>query len=126
MDAIENNISAGIYLFKVNNGNTRTMCEICSKLTKTSERRHGHLQGSRSPRLSTIVCAYFFLYFSNNYPFINTTGKETLVILFLVFLFNSTILSDFPCCNVELLYFFRISETFLLTIYNFVSLYLPR
>ena len=30
-----------IYMFKVNNGNTRTMCEICSKLTiKTTERRH--------------------------------------------------------------------------------------
>ena len=28
----------GIYLLKVNNGNTRTMCKICSKLTiKTSE-----------------------------------------------------------------------------------------
>ena len=23
----------GIYLFKVNNGNTRTVCKICSKLT---------------------------------------------------------------------------------------------
>ena len=32
---------AGIYLFKVNNKNTRTRCEICSKLTiKTPERRH--------------------------------------------------------------------------------------
>ena len=31
----------GIYLFKVNDGYTRTMCEICSKLTiKTPERRH--------------------------------------------------------------------------------------
>ena len=31
----------GCYLFKVNNGNTRTMCEICSKLSiKTPERRH--------------------------------------------------------------------------------------
>ena len=30
--------STGIYLFKVNNGNTKTMCEICSKLTiKTPE-----------------------------------------------------------------------------------------
>ena len=29
------NISlVGIYLFKVNNGNTRTICEICLKLTK--------------------------------------------------------------------------------------------
>ena len=25
---------ASIYLFNVNNGNTRTMCEICSKLTR--------------------------------------------------------------------------------------------
>ena len=31
----------GIYLLKVNNRNTRTRCEICSKLTiKTPERRH--------------------------------------------------------------------------------------
>ena len=31
----------GNYLFKVNNKNTRTKCEICSKLTmKTPERRH--------------------------------------------------------------------------------------
>ena len=31
----------GIYLFKVNNRNTRARCEICSKLTiKTPERRH--------------------------------------------------------------------------------------
>ena len=30
----------GIYLFKVNNRNTRARCEICSKLTvKTPERR---------------------------------------------------------------------------------------
>ena len=34
-------IPAGIYLLKVNNRNTRTRCEICSKLTiKTPERRH--------------------------------------------------------------------------------------
>ena len=30
---------ADIYLFKVNNGNTSTMCEICSKITiKATER----------------------------------------------------------------------------------------
>ena len=35
------NYPAGIYLLKVNNRNTRTRCEICSKLTiKTLERRH--------------------------------------------------------------------------------------
>ena len=32
---------AGIYLVKVNNRNTRTRCDVCSKLTiKTLERRH--------------------------------------------------------------------------------------
>ena len=32
---------AGNYMFKVNNRNTRTRCEICSKLTiKTPERRN--------------------------------------------------------------------------------------
>ena len=36
-----NTVPAGIYLLKVNNRNTRTRCEICSKLTiKTPERRH--------------------------------------------------------------------------------------
>ena len=34
------NIPGGNYMFKVNNRNTRTRCEICSKLTiKTAERR---------------------------------------------------------------------------------------
>ena len=37
---------AGIYLFKVNNRNTRTRCEICSKLTiNTPERRHWRRSG---------------------------------------------------------------------------------
>ena len=32
---------SNIYLFKVNNENTRKRCEICSKLiAKTTERRH--------------------------------------------------------------------------------------
>ena len=35
------NNPANIYLFKVNNKNTRERCEICSKLTiKTPVRRH--------------------------------------------------------------------------------------
>ena len=34
-------IPAGIYFFKINNGNTRTLCEICSKLTiKTPKQRY--------------------------------------------------------------------------------------
>ena len=37
---------AGIYLFKVNDGDTRTICEICSQLTmKISERRHWRRSG---------------------------------------------------------------------------------
>ena len=37
---------AGIYLLKVNNGNPRKMCEICSKLTiKTPEQRHWRSSG---------------------------------------------------------------------------------
>ena len=36
--------SAGTYLLKVNNRNTRTRCEICSKLTiKVPERRRGRI-----------------------------------------------------------------------------------
>ena len=41
-----NYIPAGIYLFKVNNRNTRTRCEICSKLTiNTPERRQWRRSG---------------------------------------------------------------------------------
>ena len=32
-------LPAGAYLFKVNNGNTRTMCEICSNLTITTREK---------------------------------------------------------------------------------------
>ena len=33
--------TACIYMFKINKGNTRTMCKMCSKLTiKTLKRRH--------------------------------------------------------------------------------------
>ena len=40
------NIPAGIYLLKVNNRNTRTRCEICSKLTiNTPERRYWRRSG---------------------------------------------------------------------------------
>ena len=38
-----NPFPVGVYLFKVNNRNTRTRCEICSKLTvKTPERRQAN------------------------------------------------------------------------------------
>ena len=34
---------AGIYLFKVNNGNTRAMCKICSKIAIKTPGRHRNL-----------------------------------------------------------------------------------
>ena len=40
------NTRAGKYLFKVNNRNTKSSSEICSKLTTdVPERRHWHLSG---------------------------------------------------------------------------------
>ena len=42
----KNTIPAGNYMFGVNNRNTRTMCEICSKLTiKITEQRHRRCSG---------------------------------------------------------------------------------
>ena len=43
---LKNRISAGNYMFKVNNKNSRTRCKICSKLTiKTPEQRHWFCSG---------------------------------------------------------------------------------
>ena len=48
---------AGIYLFKVNNRNTRTTCEICPKLTiKTSDRRN--IPCAKTPLLPTNLCIF--------------------------------------------------------------------
>ena len=38
--AILYSFSVGIYMFKINNRNTGTMCEICSKLTTKIPKRH--------------------------------------------------------------------------------------
>ena len=38
-------ILAGIYFFKVNNGNARTMCEVCSKLSKKTPQRERRRSG---------------------------------------------------------------------------------
>ena len=56
-----------IYLFKVNNKNTRTKCEICSKLRmKTSERRH-----SKQPKWVSALDGFalkpFFTYIKTNF-----------------------------------------------------------
>ena len=49
------NSPAGVYLFKDNNGNTKAICEICSKLTiKTSEQRHSVIISLWHPYFLTI------------------------------------------------------------------------
>ena len=53
---------AGIYLFKANNKNTRTMRKICSKLTlKTLKQRHWRRSGVfivKSEQISHIVLVF--------------------------------------------------------------------
>ena len=57
--------SAGICLLKVNIRNTRTRCEICSKLTiKTPEGRHWHPSGVfivNFEHISYLVLVFVFL-----------------------------------------------------------------
>ena len=61
------NIPTGIYLFKVNNGNTWGMCEICSKLTiKSSERlqrqkRHSDVFIVKFEQISHTVLVFLWL-----------------------------------------------------------------
>ena len=55
----------GIYLLQVNNRNTRTRCEICSKLTiRTPERRHWRRSGVfivNSEHISHLVLVFLLL-----------------------------------------------------------------
>ena len=55
----------GYYMFKVNNRNSRTRCEICSKLTiKTPERRHCRRSGVfivNFEHISHLVLVFLFL-----------------------------------------------------------------
>ena len=59
------NNPAGIYLLKVNNRNTRTRCEMCSKLTiKTLERRYWRRSGvfiGNFERISHLVPVFLML-----------------------------------------------------------------
>ena len=57
-------IPADIYLFEVNNGSIRTMCEICSELTiKTPERRHDVVL---MPLLLTLNISHIVLVFPSS------------------------------------------------------------
>ena len=59
---------AGNYMFKVNNRNNRTRCEICSKLTiKTPERRHWRRSDVfivNSEQISHLVLVFLLITFS--------------------------------------------------------------
>ena len=65
MPWVKKNVQAGIHMFKVNNSNTRTRCEICSKLTiKTLERRNWCRSGVfivNIERISHLVLVFLFL-----------------------------------------------------------------
>ena len=55
-------LPAGIYLLKINNRNTRTRCEICSKLTiKTSERCFCGVFIVNFEHISHLVLEFLFL-----------------------------------------------------------------
>ena len=58
-------VRAGNYIFKVNNRNTRTRCEICSKLTiKIPKRRHWRRSGIfivNFERISHLVLMFLLL-----------------------------------------------------------------
>ena len=73
-------IPARIYLLKVNSRNTRTRCEICSKLTiKLPERCHWRLSGNFIVNFEHI--SYFVLVFLllalNRYKFSHNTIPAT-------------------------------------------------
>ena len=65
-----NNNPAGNYVFKVDNRNTRTRCEICSKLTiKTPEQRQWHRSGIFIVNFEHI--SHLFLVFIFNFEQVN-------------------------------------------------------
>ena len=70
---LRHNYPAGNYMFKINNRNTRTRCEMCSKLTiKTPERRHWRHSGVfivNFKRISHLVLVFMLLTLSR-YTFI--------------------------------------------------------
>ena len=54
---------AGIYLLKVKNRNTRTMCEICWKLTiKTPEQRHWRRSGVFIVNFEHVIAGWEIFY----------------------------------------------------------------
>ena len=65
-------VPTGNYMFKVNDRNTRSKCEICSKLTiKTPERSHSRRSGVfivNSEHISHLVLVFLLLTLSRQMP----------------------------------------------------------
>ena len=69
------NTPAGIYLLKVNKRNTRTRCEICSKLTIKTPERHRWLN-VLSNNSTNFCLASLFPFFSQCYLIIHFPSKR--------------------------------------------------
>ena len=71
---------AGNYMFKVNNKNARTRCEICSKLTiNTPARRHWHCSGVfiiNFEHISLPVLVFLLLTLSKKMPAVYRSFSE--------------------------------------------------
>ena len=75
---------AGNYMFKVNNRNTRTRCEICSKLTiSIPEQRNMFKVDNRNTRTRCEICWLRFGIFIANFEHISH-----LVLVFLILTLN--------------------------------------
>ena len=56
LNSLDNKNPTSIFLFKVNNGNTRTKYEVCSKVTiKTQERRQSQIFVRKTPALESVL-----------------------------------------------------------------------
>ena len=88
---------ANIYLFKINNKNTRKTCEICSKLTtKTAEWRHWRRSGVfviNSEHISHLVLVLLLL-----------TLKTLMLAGYIVFTRNKLIVKTFSVSFIYILY----------------------
>ena len=91
------NIPVGNYMFKINNRNTRTRCEICSKLTMTTREWH---QWRRSgvfivnfEHISYLIQVFLLLIFEQvnfrlGWDFIRTNGATDSINMTIVIFFN--------------------------------------
>ena len=114
------NYPAGIYLFKVDSRNTRTMCEVCSKLTiKTPERRHWRRSGVfivNFEQISHIVLIYLLLTL-NNLADWQMLSNATIQLIYGAAQFTGFYTMGMLIWNMWTLLFFSSGKFFLLRIF---------